>query len=82
MKSKRQHTNVGSYISSAQGMESHIREDINQITKKHRTKQPKQSDIHIVYDVTAGKRIHQEKHRCVRQRSHQQVDAYASSESK
>ena len=82
MKSKRQHTNVGSHILSAQGMESRIQEDINQLTKKRRTKRPKQSDIHIVYDVTAGKRIHQEKHRRVRQRRHQQVDAYAFSESK
>lgn len=82
MKSKRQHTNVGSHVLSTQGMESRIQKDIHQLTKKRRTKQPKQSDMSIVYDITAGKRIHQEKHHRVRQKRYQQVDVLESSESK
>ena len=54
MKSKQQHTNVWSHISSAEDMEFQIQKDIRKLTKKHRTRQ--QSDKNIVlYDVTTGK---------------------------
>ena len=49
------HTNVGSHISSAEDMEFQIQEDIRKLTKKRRTRQPQQSDMSIVYDVTTGK---------------------------
>ena len=74
MKSTWQHTIPGSHMSSAEQIESQIQEEICKLTKKPQTSEQWQSDMRIVYDVTADKQLYQEKHHHVRQRKYQQVD--------
>ena len=66
MKSTKQHTIPGTQISSAEQIESQIQEEISNLTKKPRTSQQQQSDMCIVYNVTADKRLYQEKHHRIR----------------
>jgi len=77
MKSKRQHSVIGSHFSSAEQIESQIQEEIHKLSKKPRASQPRKSntsDISISYNPTTGMRLQQEKHHRIRQ-NRRQVDS-------